>query len=194
MANRRRRKAGRRKTDKRSTGWLYMLFGLFLGLAVAAAIYVSGQRAPEPRPAMLPEPEPAPASKPAKTVKAEPPPAGAAEEAFGFDFYEMLPNLDVEVVTESARPKQEAPVATRVVTPGIYILQAGSFTKLADAQTREAQIALLGIRAEIKQGDVRGSTYYRVYTTDPLQRDEVNRVRTLLKSSGIETLAKRISD
>ncbi len=171
-----------------------MLFGLAVGLAVAAAVYMNDRRTPQPRSAVLEEPLPAqqPAPKPAPAETAADDEAG--EESFGFDFYDMLPELDVEVVTEPARSKPQAPAQTRVVTPGIYILQAGSFTKLADAQTREAQIALLGIRAEIKQGDVKGSTWYRVYTTDPLATDEVNRIRARLKENGIETLAKRISD
>jgi cell division protein FtsN len=191
----RRRTAGRRKSDK-VPGWVYMAMGLAIGLAVAMGIYVSDRQKPRSAatsaPAEMPDPSAATVSK----TEAEPEEAGIT-----FDFYEMLPNLDVEVYEDErtvakpapARPVTQAPVAAAPVqTPGIYILQAGSFSKLADANRRKAQAGLLGVRTEIKQGDVNGRTVYRVYT-DPMDSPaEVNRVSNLLTGSGIEVMMKRV--
>ena len=198
MAKQRRRTAGRRKTDSKLPGWLYMLMGLAIGLAVAAGIYVSDRKQPL-APVASPAPEPAPEPKPEPVIIED----TDADDEVDFDFYEMLPNLDVEVYEEEQPapppaapvvPSQPAPAQPEplVQTPGIYILQAGSFSTLTDANRRKAEIALLGIRSEIKKGDANGRIVYRVYT-DPLQTpDDVNRVSSLLNGAGIEVLRKRV--
>ncbi len=192
MAKRKRRKAGQKRSNQRMPGWLYMFFGLSLGLAVAAGIYINDRR-DTPLGAMLTPKNTSQQSPPAKTSKPEPS-SDKTDDSIDFDFYDMLPNLDVTVFEDSAatpRPKQQqAPV----VKPGIYILQAGSFTKLADAQRREGEIALLGIRAEVRKGEANKRTVYRVYTRPLNTPEEVNRVRDRLNKNDIETLAKRVRD
>ena len=191
MAKRKRRKAGNRGGSS-LPGWLYMFFGLGLGLAVAAGIYVNDRRDGT----VAIKPEPSSKSTPAKADKAEKEPV--KDDSIDFDFYDMLPNLDVEIFEDKRAPRPAANKAVepqpRVITPGIYILQAGSFTKLVDAQRREGEIALLGVRAEVRKGEANGRIVYRVYSR-PLDTPEaVNRLRTLLNDNGIETLAKRVSD
>ena len=44
MAKRKRRKAGQKRSNQRMPGWLYMFFGLSLGLAVAGGIYINDRR------------------------------------------------------------------------------------------------------------------------------------------------------
>jgi cell division protein FtsN len=188
MAKKKRRKAGKRSPDS-LPGWIYMFMGLAIGLAVAAGIYVSDRRQPvgtltqSSAPAV---PEPAPS---------QPEPAAPEPQAgISFDFYDMLPNLDVEVFEAARPPTRATPPPARVETPGIYILQAGSFSQLGDADRRKAEISLLGVRSEIKKGSANGRTVYRVYT-DPMQNpDEVNTVSSQLTGAGIEILLKRVSD
>jgi cell division protein FtsN len=195
-----RRKAGKQKSG-RVAGWIYMLMGLTIGLTVAAAIYVSDRQ--QPLETLVQPAAPVPAEVPDNEAEIIEEPASTAVT---FDFYEMLPNLDVEVYEDETAPSQP-PVAARpapaaptkpktpaapVQTPGIYILQAGSFTRLEDANRRKAQIALLGVRTEIKPGDANGRKVYRVYT-DPIDNTaEVNRLSELLTRSDIEILRKRV--
>lgn len=192
MAKRRRRKAGRRKTDKRLPGWLYMFCGLAIGLAVAAGIYVSDRRdgITVTKPKQV---------RPAQVETAVAEPEAKRGDEFEFDFYDMLPNLDVPVFEDRkaadraparAQPVRQAPVEK----PGIYILQAGSFTSAEDARRREGEIALLGIRAEVRKGDANGRTVYRVYTRPLDTPDAVNRTQKRLNDAGIDTLRKRVSD
>jgi cell division protein FtsN len=197
MAKRKQRKSGRRPAGKKKSnsmpGWIYMSMGLAVGLAVAYAVYVSDQK-------KLAEQNITPAAavtrEPASTV---PEVVEETPEAdITFDFYNMLPNLDVEVYEEQRAPVKTAPVKVtpraQVDKPGIYILQAGSFSKLTDANRRKAQLALLGIHSDIKKGNANGRTVYRVYT-DPMEKPEdVNRVSSLLTGANIEILRKRVSD
>ena len=170
-----------------------MSMGLAVGLAVAYAVYVSDrqtlvEQTSAPKPAATQEP----ASAIPEAVEETP------EADITFDFYNMLPNLDVEVYEEQRKPIKTAPVKVtpraQVEKPGIYILQAGSFSKLEDANRRKAQLALLGVHSDIKKGNANGRAVYRVYT-DPMEKPEdVNRVSSLLTGANIEILRKRVSD
>ena len=177
-------------------GWVYMFVGLAIGLTVAYAVYVNDRRQLAEPAAVAPQPAPRePASSVPEEVE-EAPDAGVT-----FDFYDMLPSLDVEVFEEEG-PAPKAPAARTappappapVTTEGIYILQAGSFSRLGDANRRKAELGLLGIRSDIKKGNANGRVVYRVYT-DPLEStDQVNRTSNLLTGAGIEIMLKRVSD
>lgn len=200
MAKRKRRKAGRKPARSGMPGWAHMLAGLMIGLAVALGIYVNDRRqglvVPAPvtaptLPAPAPEPEPVPEPEPDSGKAADDESAGIS-----FDFYDMLPNLDVEIFDDDRRPaRATAPTPARAVAkPGIYIIQAGSFSRLEDAERRKAQLGLLGVRSDIKRGSVNGSDVYRVYTDAVEMPDDVNRLSRQLDDAGIEILVKRVSD
>jgi len=203
----RRRTAGRRKSDQRQPSWVYLLMGLTIGLAFAAYIYISDLPPPEElaasaekqaRAAMQAAEEAA--AKAEETVEAVADKGAAQAEDFEYDFYEMLPNLDVEVYEDpkasTIKPANQQQIAAPepVTAPGIYILQAGSFSNTADANRRKAEMALLGVRADIKRGKAGSKTVYRVYT-DPMDNpSEVNRVSKRLTDANIEILRKRVTD
>ncbi len=189
----RKRAAGRRKSDQ-MPGWMGMITGLVIGLTVAFFVYISELKPPAQLKAKVQEQKQAAIKAVDKAGQA----IGDAIEDPGitFDFYDMLPNLDVEVYEDDPPSRvitRSAPPA-RVSAPGIYILQAGSFSKIEDANRRKAEIALLGVRSEIKRGTANQRTVYRVYTAPMESPDEVNRVSDKLRDSNIEILLKRVSD
>ena len=191
-----RRKAGRRKSDKGLPGWASMFTGLIIGLAVALYVYITDPTPPSIPLVTMPQNTAQPASAIPETVEAV---EVTPEPGITFDFYDMLPNLGVEVHEDErqpvlAKPPTRASKPTRVTKPGIYILQAGSFSHIDDANRRKAQIALLGVRADIKRGLANKRTVYRVYT-DPMEDPaDVNRVSQKLQQANIEILLKRVSD
>ena len=136
MAQRKRRRSSRsRKQDY--PGWLWMLFGLALGLAVAFAVYVKDRKpvviaeTTAPQPASL---QSALDDNGEVEVVVQPP---AEERESRFTFYDMLPNFEVVI------PEEEPDVALdaepqAIVEPGLYVLQAGSFTLHTDADRRRA--------------------------------------------------------
>lgn len=174
-------------------GWIWMLFGLAIGLSVALAIYLNGRNARIPaRPSAQPQAEVAAAAteaeKPAPTaaVRGEPPPQR-------FEFYDMLPNFEVII------PEQEADVSTdttarAVVEPGTYVLQAGSFTEYADADRRRAQLALQGIESTIQRVTIDSKTYHRVRIGPIDDLDRLNVLRTRLRQADIDVLRIRMGD
>jgi len=190
--------AKRRRKDQSSSGdypgWAWMLFGLLIGLSVAFAIYINGRNARAPSQPVAREA----ASMEQATESATPPPVEVpvtSDEPAKprFDFYSMLPNFEVII------PEQEPDVSTdttvqAVVEPGVYVLQAGSFTQHADADRRRAQLALQGIESTIQRVTIDDKTYHRVRIGPIDDLEQLNVVRTRLREADIDVLRIRLGD
>ena len=71
-----------------------------------------------------------------------------------FDFYQILPNMEVNVSEWVADDdKEPQPVGSE---PGVYILQVGSFEQYEAADEVKAKLALLGINADIQRVVING--------------------------------------
>jgi cell division protein FtsN len=170
-----------------------MLFGLAIGLSVAFAVHVKNRG---------PASSSAPAARePASLDNAmddnnetlvaardEPMP-----KEHRFTFYEMLPKFEVII------PDQEPDVNTdrspqAVVRPGIYVLQAGSFSAHADADRRRAELALQGIESQIQRVMIDDKTYYRVRIGPIDDLDELNVLRSRLRAAKIDALRIRLGE
>lgn len=164
-------------------GWVWMLFGLAAGLSVAAAIYIN-DRSPR-QPASVPDD---------RTTKS---PSTSAETTSTterrFEFYEMLPKFEVVIPEEVdfARPDvEQAPVEL----PGIYVLQAGSFSTFSDADRVKAQLALLGLTSRIQKVGIDDKVYHRVRIGPVESLDRLNALRRQLRQAEIEVLVIRVGD
>ena len=199
MAKRRKRtskrRSKRRTTKKQQSypGWVWMLFGLAIGLSVAFAIYVKDNE--EPRPEAVPSAvdDNGETSAPA-TVTPDPEPAEEEKES-RFTFYDLLPNAEF-VVPEKA-PTTTAETTQQpeaVVEPGTYVLQAGSFSTNADADRRRAELALQGISSNIQRVTVNDREYHRVVIGPTDDLDELNMLRSRLRAAKIDVLRIRLSD
>ena len=169
-----------------------MLFGLAIGLSVAFAIYVR-----DGRPAASPPVARQPASlESAIDDNGETPDADAAEEQpqeSRFTFYDMLPNF--EVVIPEQEPDVEADVEPRaIVKPGLYILQAGSFTRFEDADRRRAELALQGIESSIQRVTIDDKTYHRVRIGPMDDLEELNMLRSRLRAAKIDVIRIRLGE
>ena len=108
----------------------------------------------------------------------------APEAADRFEFYDMLPDAEVEVT--------EQPTTTRIVAPppislpGTYVVQAGAFPDFAAADKVKARLALLGVASEIQVADSNGAQFHRVRIGPINDLDELNHLRARLRQNGIE--------
>ena len=199
MAKRKRR-SSRRSGSNDFPGWVWMLFGLSIGLAVALAIYINDRdRAPD-RVAMAPErPSPAPVAAPSSSApgnvdrNGEADAAEEEEEPSRFEFYDMLPNF--EVVIPEQEPDVTRDVAPRaIVDPGEYVLQAGSFSRFEDADRRRAELALQGIESTIQRVSIDDRTYHRVRIGPTRDLEKLNQQRARLRQANIDVLRIRLGD
>ncbi len=166
-----------------------MLFGLGLGLVVAIGVYL---RAPAARTA-----EAAPAASAADRPAPRTPPraAGQSEERTAprenrFEFYEILPQLEVVV------PDDEAPTNAGMrrprETPGRYLLQAGSFGAAADADRMQANLALLGFVSHVQRVTLDDDVFNRVRIGPIDDLDTAKRTQRRLRDAGIDTLLMQV--
>lgn len=72
-----------------------------------------------------------------------------------FDFYQILPNMEVNVSEwEAEEEKQAEPISAD--DSSVYILQVGSFEQFEAADEIKAKLALLGVSADIQRVVING--------------------------------------
>ena len=81
--------------------------------------------------------------------------------------------------------------ATGVTGEG-YVLQAGAFRTVEDAEAMRGRLALLGFEARVIGSEVNGFAVQRVRIGPFARMDEMNRARTKLTESGIEVSVVRV--
>lgn len=188
MAAKRGGKSQARRGGGIKTG-LVLVVGLLIGLAMAAAYLVFGDR--QKLDALLPQPNPqaqAPAPARDREPVAQEPEAVAEPQRPTFDFYTVLPEKEVRLPGETAAapaPGAAVPATTptgaagpataagspatpTAVAPGATAaarglqLQAGAFSNAGDAEALRAKLALLGQTARIETVQANGRTLHRV--------------------------------
>jgi len=184
-------KTRQKKSTEEFPGWVWMLFGLAIGLSVAFAIYINSR---SPRLPLTPVAEQPVATAPdAVDNNGETQPPTEAPAKPRFDFYNMLPNF--EVVIPEQEPNVSADTEPRAITqPGVYVLQAGSFTKYEDADRRRAELAMQGIESMIQRVSIDDKTYHRVRIGPIDDLAELNVLRSRLRQAQIDVLRIRLGD
>ena len=187
----------RKRKASATSGWVWLLVGLIPGLFIALLIYLGGYSADD-KPgltgantisadikqsqtdtrAVRKIPEPTPLPQPASNPR--------------FDFYTILPEMEVAV------PEQEVTGQTvqglaQVEKAGTYVLQAGSFKSFQEADRLKASLVLLGIEANIQTVTVNNKdTWHRVHIGPYKELAELNRVRARLKQNHIDAVLLKV--
>ena len=172
------------------SGWVGVLCGLGVGLAVAGIVYIRDHR-PD-----------APAARTGKADKrkshgGELPygePAYLSEEpAKAYDFYDMLPKFEMVVPEKDkeVRPDIKSVPETR---RGTYVLQAGSYKNFADADRVRAKLALQGVESKVQKVSVDNDTWHRIRIGPISKLDELNRLRQILRKADVDVLVIRVGD
>lgn len=196
MAKRKKRRSTRRRSTAKKQqsypGWLWMLFGLAIGLSVAFAIYVKDDEPVRPQAASVPSfiDNNAESAIPAS---ATPEPEVVTKER-RFTFYDLLPAAEFVVPEKAPRAAGDNVQPEAIVEPGVYVLQAGSFSTNTDADRRRAVLALQGIESHIQRVTVNDRDYHRVYVGPTDDLDELNLLRSRLRAAKIDVLRIRLSD
>lgn len=193
MAKPRKKRSSRRTTKDEYPGWLWMIFGLAIGLSVAFAVYVK-DRKPDLTVAVV-QPEPASLQSAldhndenAGTETEEP-----ESPKSRFDFYTMLPAFEM-IITDDEPDVDEDVEPQAIDEPGVYLLQAGSFSTHSDANRRRAELALHGIESRVQRARVNNRDYYRVYVGPIDDLDELNVTRSRLRAAKIDVMRIRLGD
>lgn len=185
----------RTRRRRKSPPWIWAAIGLLLGLFVAFLVYLQ-MRVEEPGPGnrtrsiMLETPDEEDTRELPKPERAEPIPPPPRPR---FDFYNLLPEMEVVVPEHEL---EDAPVregVKQVQQPGIYVLQAGSFRNNGQADQLRAKLALLGVETSVKTVTGKsGARWHRVLVGPFDNLGELNDARVLLKRNGIDAILHRV--
>ena len=197
-----------------------MFIGLVLGVGAAAGVVWYMNKSPLPFVDKSPPPRSeiataAATGKPAQPLALPGKPGDPIPEK-RFQFYDILPGKTDAVPDKESKPvaskeevkkeepkkeekkedKKEEKKAEEVKeSKQPLFLQAGSFSTAQDADNQKAKLAFMGIEAVVQQVMVQDKTYYRVRVGPYNKIDELNKTRTELAKSGIESsLAKNTKE
>ena len=178
------RQASRRRPKSQPSqplpGWLWGLGGLLCGVLITVWMFVDSQG----------DAELIGAQDAAELAPAE----GAVRPRF--EFYTLLPELEVVVPEAPTRPRaaDEPPAPPAAVErPGTYILQAGSFRSTEEADRMRASLALLGVQSNVQAVTVNADTWHRVRIGPFTDLGELNQMRDRLHRHDIQTLMVRLA-
>lgn len=161
--------------------WKWMLITALAISAVVLVVYVTGIGSKQI--VQVLKPENPKTTEPEKIKEPEEPEVKATQ----FDFYNILPEKEVIV------PDYEIKTRTREERIGQvkdtqYIMQAGSFNGIQDAEKMRAKLEAMGIEAKVQKAKVGNTIWYRVKLGPFAQIASVNIINARLKQSGIDVI------
>lgn len=179
----------RRSSDSSGSkmpGWIWMVAGLAVGLAIAAVVYISrplkAQADKDNVTAVVPD---KPDGKKAAPIKLPP------KEKPRFTFYELLPNQEVVVPRDAQKPTGKAAATTE--DDGLYIIQVASYRKQADADAQRAKLALLGVESRVEKVTIDNKdTFYRVRIGPEKSLERVHTTMARLEENGVQGMLVKV--
>lgn len=172
--------------------WLWLSAGVLLGLVLSAVVLVKDWL-PALRSNGAPQPNPAATAAGAGDAGVAAETQKPAETKPKYDFYSVLPEMEVVVPDAEITAKAQAPAVepNPTATPEKYLLQAGSFRAGPDAEEMKAKLALLGLRAGVVAVTIDGQTWHRVRVGPYATARELDEARRTLTANGIDAIALR---
>jgi len=193
-------------------GWVWLLGGLFIGLFVALLVYLANNTGTDPDKDISSSvneligkfKETRKDTREVRTDKQQaPPPPSDDKDKPRFDFYTILPELEVVIPDHDLFGKEpdssDTPAANKQSAPTSsadsnvrYVIQAGSFRNPEQADRLKAQLALQGIEASIQTVKINDNDIWHRVRVGPISDlSIVNRTRKRLQDNGIATIVVR---
>ena len=217
-------RATRRRKRSKLSPWILVISGLLVGLFIAFLVFIKMQTPSEPpayfQESLLPpveETRPDTTAESPAEIAEEAPQAQALPPKPRFDFYTLLPEMEVVVPDEEISPpphpapvhrpetatkpavQQPEPAATTTTTTAkatpaeTYLLQVGSFRNGEQAERFRAELALLGLQTSIQKVTIDNKdTYHRVRVGPFSDTGSLNNARSRLSKKGIDSTVIKI--
>ena len=179
------------------TGWqtgniLSFIAGLTLGMVVSFIVYINlGGTLYKPFDSSVNKPgadETANAKDDATFVANE----ENTVQSPRFDFYNILPNKEINI-SEWVAEDQISQENSTSSQSSLYILQVGSFKQYEAADQVKAQLALIGVRADIQRVVINGQdTRHRVRIGPYNNQADFNRERNRLQENNFDFMVLKL--
>ena len=205
MARDYKNRAARKKNKSRTPVWIWLVIGYVCGsLSVGMIWWSQASRSPGAqgwigaKPSSIQPAVPLAGSEPPETIEVEP---------LHYEFYNLLQEQEVVVPDEELEGRSRKPPADKPAGPGAevaseaapapvprsgYLIQVSSFHNARDADRLKAQLALLGLRAQVNKASIKGSDWYRVRVGPYNSTESVQAARKQLASNGHSSLVIKI--
>lgn len=181
-------------SDKKPlSGFVWLLGGLAIGLFVALLVYLDKQ--PDNSVSFSEAVQIELDKMKKKAAIAKEADASSNKTAPRFNFYTILPEMEVfipESELQSSGSGDSTSEYTIEETGKSYILQAGSFINVDDADRLKASLALLGLEAYLQIVSVNNQRWHRVRTGPYNNTKDLYHSLSLLKQNGIKALPLEI--
>ena len=175
-------------------GWIWMLAGLSIGLFVALLVYINNNSSSSGK-LIITETvakvfqSKQPTNREKENHNATKPVDTSEKNKPKFDFYTILPELEVAIPEQELLNTKEEPDKTSSKTIQQYILQAGSFKKFEEADKLKARLAFQGIEANIQKVKINDfDTWHRVRIGPLNSIKALNNTRRRLRDLGIASI------
>lgn len=176
-------KRNTRNNDNRSLPWGPMLLSFAVGAFIMFLLHLKDN---------VPEDKTSETTQHQKKVE----PKGVEPT---FDFYTLLPEMEVvvenknqgkqPVVTSPTEQTQQPETPAQKPPAESYMIQVGSFKKMADADGFRAKLALLGIESKVQTVTIDDTdTWHRVQIGPIAGRDQADKLQRQLRENDIDSL------
>lgn len=198
--------AYRRRNPRRATRVWALAGAAILGVLGIAALGMhffmgSGDLEENPAASMempLPPPaavapvgkKPAPGEKPPAAAVDQPAPTPHVEPRF--TFYKVLPEKEVIVAESEIKAlKREEESEGKAAKGGVYMVQAGAFTKREEADRLRAQLAQINVKAKLEMIQLDNTSWFRVKVGPYATLADADKVRQYLRSNRIDSVVQK---
>ncbi len=176
------------KVVKPTPGWVWMLGGLLIGLAVALLVYLKDDLPVGGRATSAPVVDKSRFAPKQAVVKNKPAKAKADKKP-RFDFYNLLPEMEVFIPPQELEAERKHKPSESIT----YYLQVGSFRHMQDADRMRAQLALNNIESHIQRVTINDSqTWYRVRVGPFQSARKMDKVRNRLRAQSLDPIVLKV--
>lgn len=182
------RGASKATNQRQVPGWVWLFTGVVGGLFIAFLYHLAELRFNPDRPMAAKTEKTAPAATPEPTEKAP-----------RFDFYAVLPKMEVIVPKGDDEPTRNTSSGTKAPAnqnhnpDEKFLLQAGSFRNSGDADRRRAELILQGYNVKVQPVELEsGDTWHRVMIGPFDNINALHKAQDKMASVGVETLPIKV--
>lgn len=190
------------KNKKSLPGYVWLLSGLAIGLFVAFIVYLDKQPETNKDFGSAVQQELKKLKQQANRKNSEKTHSLATTKSKEkkepkFNFYTILPELEVLIPESETRPpetKNNTTTDSRNTDNKNkqYVLQVGSFQNLNDAEKLKANLAFLGLKANIQHVTVNRQAWHRVRTGPYRDKQQLYKNQKLLKQNDIPAISMEL--
>lgn len=131
-----------------------------------------------------------PADKEAEKKPEEPKPQSKASEP-RFSFYKILPEKEVIIPESEIKAIKREESLAKPPSGQPYLLQAGSFTNLQDAERLKSHLSQLKVKSRIESVKIENTGWYRVKIGPFKSLVDADKVRTYLRAHQIDSVVQK---